>query len=122
MERFFDGGWIDAPAGPGKRAAPSATAPCPSAHPYILLNYTGRLRDVQMLAHELGHGIHQFLAREQGVFHADTPLTTAETASVFGEMLTFQRVLGALETPRTGSRCSSRRSTTRWRRSSGRSR
>ncbi len=63
------------------------------------MNYTGRLRDVQTLAHELGHGVHQYLAREQGVYHADTPLTTAETASVFGEMLTFQRLLRTLERP-----------------------
>ena len=65
----------------------------PSTHPYILMNYTGKIRDVQTLAHELGHGVHQYLSREQGIFHADTPLTTAETASVFGEMLVFQRLM-----------------------------
>ena len=92
---FFDG-WIDAPPVPGKRGGAFSHGAVPSAHPYVLLNYTGKLRDVQTLAHELGHGVHQFLSREQGVFHADTPLTTAETASVFGEMLTFQRLVGGL--------------------------
>jgi oligoendopeptidase F len=100
VERFFDEGWIDAPAVPGKQGGAYSHGAVPSAHPYILLNYTGRLRDVQTLAHELGHGVHQFLAREQGVFHADTPLTTAETASVFGEMLTFQHVLKTRASPR----------------------
>ena len=99
VERFFDERWIDAPATPGKQGGAYSHGAVPSAHPYILLNYTGRLRDVQTLAHELGHGIHQFLAREQGVFHADTPLTTAETASVFGEMLTFQHVMATLSSP-----------------------
>ena len=98
-ERFFDERWIDAPAVPGKQGGAYSHGAVPSTHPYILLNYTGRLRDVQTLAHELGHGIHQFLAREQGVFHADTPLTTAETASVFGEMLTFQHVMATLDDP-----------------------
>ncbi len=100
VDRFFDGRWIDAPPVPGKRGGAFSHGAVPSAHPYILLNYTGRLRDVQTLAHELGHGIHQYLAREQGVFHASTPLTTAETASVFGEMLTFQHVLKAIADPR----------------------
>ncbi|MCY3487800.1 MAG: M3 family metallopeptidase, partial [Bacteroidetes bacterium] len=68
--------------------------------PYVLLNYTGRARDVQTLAHELGHGVHQFLSREQGYLQASTPLTTAETASVFGEMLTFQRLLAEEPNPR----------------------
>ena len=99
VERFFEEWWIDAPATPGKQGGAYSHGAVPSAHPYILLNYTGRLRDVQTLAHELGHGVHQFLAREQGVFHADTPLTTAETASVFGEMLTFQHVLKTLDDP-----------------------
>ena len=99
VDRFFDEGWIDAPAVPGKQGGAYSHGAVPSAHPYILLNYTGRLRDVQTLAHELGHGVHQFLAREQGVFHADTPLTTAETASVFGEMLTFQHVVKTLDDP-----------------------
>ncbi|MFN3596673.1 MAG: M3 family oligoendopeptidase [Rubricoccaceae bacterium] len=97
--RFFDERWIDAPPVAGKRGGAFSHGAVPGAHPYVLLNYTGKVRDVQTLAHELGHGVHQFLAREQGLFHADTPLTTAETASVFGEMLTFQRLLGALERP-----------------------
>ncbi len=91
--RFFDGRWIDAPVAEGKRGGAFSHGAVPSAHPYILMNFTGKVRDVQTLAHELGHGVHQYLAREQGVFHADTPLTTAETASVFGEMLVFQRLL-----------------------------
>jgi len=91
--RFFAEGWIDAPVVEGKRGGAFSHGAVPSAHPYILMNYTGRVRDVQTLAHELGHGVHQYLSREQGVFHADTPLTTAETASVFGEMLTFQALL-----------------------------
>lgn len=91
--RFFDERWIDAPATEGKRGGAFSHGAVPSAHPYILMNFLGRARDVQTLAHELGHGVHQLLSREQGVFHADTPLTTAETASVFGEMLVFQRLL-----------------------------
>jgi oligoendopeptidase F len=90
---FFEGRWIDAPVAEGKRGGAFSHGAVPSAHPYILLNYTGRARDVQTLAHELGHGVHQYLARDQGVFHASTPLTTAETASVFGEMLVFQRLV-----------------------------
>ncbi len=93
VDRFFDERWIDAPVVPGKRGGAFSHGAVPSAHPYIMLNYTGRVRDVQTLAHELGHGVHQFLSREQGIFHADTPLTTAETASVFGEMLTFHALL-----------------------------
>ncbi len=99
VERFFDERWIDAPPEPGKRGGAFSHGAVPSAHPYILMNYTGQLRDVQTLAHELGHGVHQFLARDQGVYHADTPLTTAETASVFGEMLTFQRTVAGLDRP-----------------------
>ena len=99
VDRFFAERWIDAPPEPGKRGGAFSHGAVPSAHPYILMNYTGQLRDVQTLAHELGHGVHQFLARDQGVYHADTPLTTAETASVFGEMLTFQRMLAALDRP-----------------------
>jgi oligoendopeptidase F len=90
---FFDGSWIDAPVVPGKRGGAFSHGAVPTAHPYILMNYTGKIRDVQTLAHELGHGVHQYLSREQGLFHADTPLTTAETASVFGEMLVFQRLM-----------------------------
>ncbi|MEL7361744.1 MAG: M3 family oligoendopeptidase [Bacteroidota bacterium] len=100
VARFFDERWIDAPPVAGKRGGAFSHGAVPSAHPYILMNYTGRVRDVQTLAHELGHGVHQYLSREQGVFHADTPLTTAETASVFGEMLVFQRLIGAETAPR----------------------
>ena len=99
VQQFYRGRWIDAPPVPGKRGGAFSHGTVPSAHPYILLNYTGKLRDVQTLAHELGHGIHQYLSREQGVYHADTPLTTAETASVFGEMLTFQQLLATLDDP-----------------------
>ena len=90
---FFEGNWIDAPPTPGKRGGAFSHGAVPSAHPYILLNFAGRSRDVQTLAHELGHGIHQYLARKQGVLQADTPLTTAETASVFGEMIVFREML-----------------------------
>ncbi|MEL7363410.1 MAG: M3 family oligoendopeptidase [Bacteroidota bacterium] len=100
VARFFDERWIDAPPVAGKRGGAFSHGAVPSAHPYILMNYTGRVRDVQTLAHELGHGVHQYLSREQGIFHADTPLTTAETASVFGEMLVFQRLIGAETSPR----------------------
>ncbi len=99
VQRFFEERWIDAPPDAGKRGGAFSHGAVPSAHPYILMNYTGRLRDVQTLAHELGHGVHQYLARDQGVYHADTPLTTAETASVFGEMLTFQRTLASIHDP-----------------------
>ncbi len=91
--RFFDERWIDAELRPGKRGGAFCASTVPSAHPYVLLNYTGNLRDVMTVAHELGHGVHQYLAREQGLFEQDTPLTTAETASVFGEMLVFRRLL-----------------------------
>ena len=100
VERFFAEKWIDAPMIDGKRGGAFSSGTVPSAHPYILMNYTGRARDVQTLAHELGHGVHQFVAREQGIYHASTPLTTAETASVFGEMLTFQRLLEDQQTDR----------------------
>ena len=91
--RFFDQRWIDAELRPGKRGGAFCASTLPSAHPYVLLNYTGTLRDVMTVAHELGHGLHQYLARGQGIFEQDTPLTTAETASVFGEMLVFRRLL-----------------------------
>ena len=99
-ERFFNENWIDAALGEAKRGGAFSHGCVPSAHPYILLNYTGKIRDVQTLAHELGHGVHQYLSREQGIFHADTPLTTAETASVFGEMLVFQRLMKAESDPK----------------------
>ena len=91
--KFFHDGWIDAPARPGKLPGAFAHPTVPSAHPYLLLNYQGKVRDVMTLAHELGHGVHQVLAAPQGALMADTPLTLAETASVFGEMLTFQALL-----------------------------
>ncbi len=90
---FFDKKWIDAPSRPGKSPGAFAHPTVPSAHPYVLLNYLGKPRDVMTLAHELGHGVHQVLAAKQGALMASTPLTLAETASVFGEMLTFQRLL-----------------------------
>ena len=91
--RFFERNWIDAPVRPGKVSGAFAHSTVPSAHPYVLLNYMGKTRDVMTLAHELGHGVHQVLAAGQGALMAGTPLTLAETASVFGEMLTFQAVL-----------------------------
>lgn len=88
-KEFFDNSWIDAELRSGKRGGAFSHSTVPSVHPYVFLNYTGRLRDVMTLAHELGHGIHQYLSRKQGYFQCHTPLTTAETASVFGEMLVF---------------------------------
>lgn len=87
--QFFDRKWIDAALRPGKRSGAFSHSTVSSVHPYILLNYTARQRDVMTLAHELGHGVHQCLAAKQGYFHSQTPLTTAETASIFGEMLVF---------------------------------
>ena len=98
-QRFFDQAWIDAPVRPGKAPGAFAHPTVPSAHPYLLLNYQGRTRDVMTLAHELGHGVHQVLAGPQGHLMAETPLTLAETASVFGEMLTFQAMLAAETAP-----------------------
>ena len=95
--RFFDRPWIDATLKPGKAGGAFAHPTVPSAHPYLLLNYHGRTRDVMTLAHELGHGVHQVLAGDQGYLMASTPLTLAETASVFGEMLTFRALLDAAE-------------------------
>ncbi|BBK41201.1 oligoendopeptidase F [Allostella vacuolata] len=97
--RFFDAAWIDAPVKPGKASGAFAHPTVPSAHPYLLLNYQGKTRDVMTLAHELGHGVHQILAAGQGPLLADTPLTLAETASVFGEMLTFRAMLRAETDP-----------------------
>ena len=93
--RFFDHRWIDAPVRPGKAPGAFAHPTVPSAHPYLLLNYQGKTRDVMTLAHELGHGVHQVLAGKQGALMAETPLTLAETASVFGEMLTFRAMLAS---------------------------
>jgi len=92
-ERFFKNDWIDAPIRPGKSPGAFSHPTVPSAHPYVLLNYQGRPRDVMTLAHELGHGVHQVLAAPKGALMAPTPLTLAETASVFGEMLTFKKLL-----------------------------
>jgi len=92
-ERFFKERWIDAPVRPGKAPGAFAHPTTPSAHPYVLLNYQGKPRDVMTLAHELGHGVHQVLAAPNGALMAPTPLTLAETASVFGEMLTFRKLL-----------------------------
>ena len=97
-EQFFDNNWIDAPVRKGKSPGAFSHPTVPSAHPYVLLNYLGKPRDVMTLAHELGHGVHQVLAGEQGALMAQTPLTLAETASVFGEMLTFQSLLSKCET------------------------
>jgi oligoendopeptidase F len=92
-ERFFKDRWIDAPVRPGKAPGAFSHPTVPSAHPYVLLNYQGKPRDVMTLAHELGHGVHQVLAGHNGALMAPTPLTLAETASVFGEMLTFRKLL-----------------------------
>ncbi|SED93213.1 M3 family oligoendopeptidase [Bradyrhizobium erythrophlei] len=92
-ERFFSDRWIDAPVRPGKAPGAFSHPTTPSAHPYVLMNYQGKPRDVMTLAHELGHGVHQVLAAKNGALMAPTPLTLAETASVFGEMLTFKRLL-----------------------------
>ena len=99
-KEFFDKGWIDAPLREGKAQGAFSAATVPSVHPYVLMNYQGKPRDVMTLAHELGHGVHQMLAREQGPLLAPTPLTLAETASVFGEMLTFRALLAETKSPR----------------------
>jgi oligoendopeptidase F len=95
VRRFFDERWIDAPTRPHKRGGAFCSYTVPSVHPYVMLNYTASRRDVLVMAHELGHGLHAALAQPQGVFQQGTPLTTAETASVFGEALTFGRLLDA---------------------------
>jgi oligoendopeptidase F len=98
-KRFFDGQWIDAPVRPGKRGGAFCAYTVPSVHPYVMLNWTDRRRDVLTLAHELGHGMHAALAQPRGILEQHTPLTLAETASVFGETLVFRRLLDAAETP-----------------------
>ncbi len=98
-EPFFDKGWIDAGVKPGKAPGAFAHPTVADAHPYVMLNYLGKPRDVMTLAHELGHGVHQVLAAGQGEMLSSTPLTLAETASVFGEMLTFRKLLDSAETP-----------------------
>jgi len=98
--QFLELGWIDAEVRPGKTGGAFSASTLPDVHPYILLNYTDNPRDVMTLAHELGHGVHQYLARGRGFFQQGTPLTTAETASVFGEMLAFRRLLAEQPAPR----------------------
>ncbi len=98
-QEFFDKPWIDAAVRPGKSPGAFAHPTVPSAHPYLLLNYQGKIRDVMTLAHELGHGVHQVLAGPQGALLSDTPLTLAETASVFGEQLTFRALLEKVTDP-----------------------
>ncbi len=99
-QEFFDKNWIDAAIKPGKRGGAYSASTVPSVHPYVFMNFDGKIRDVQTLAHELGHGVHQYLSREQGPLQSGTPLTTAETASVFGEMLVFQNLLKKLTDPK----------------------
>ena len=98
-ERFFTEGWIHAPVLAGKRGGAFAHPCVPEAHPYILVNYTGNLRDVATVAHELGHGVHQHLAAAQGFYNSDTPLVLAETASVFAELLVFKAQVGLIASP-----------------------
>lgn len=97
---FFEKNWIDAAIRPGKRGGAYSASTVTSVHPYVFMNYDGQLRDVQTLAHELGHGVHQYLARKQGELQSSTPLTTAETASVFGEMLVFNKLMKNLDDPK----------------------
>ncbi len=99
VDRFIDESWIDAPLRPGKRGGAFCAGVSPNHHPYVLLNWTSKTRDVATLAHELGHGVHFHLAREQGIFHQDVPLTVAETASVFGETVTSNRLLSMIDDP-----------------------
>ena len=99
-QKFFDKNWIDAEVRAGKRGGAFSHGTVPSAHPYVFTNYTGRMRDVMTLAHELGHGVHQYLSRTQGYFHSDTPLTTAETASVFAEILVFHKLMETEKNPK----------------------
>jgi len=99
-QKFFDNNWIDAAIAKGKRGGAYSASTVPSVHPYVFMNYDGKVRDVQTLAHELGHGVHQYLSKDRGVLQSGTPLTTAETASVFGEMLVFQNLLKKLDDPK----------------------
>ena len=100
VERFFDESWIDAAVRENKRTGAFCATTVPDVHPYILMSFTGDRRSILTLAHELGHGLHGVLTQPLGLFNADTPLTTAETASVFGEALTFKRLLALEEDPR----------------------
>ena len=99
VDRFLTEGWIDAPLRQGKRGGAFAAPVTPTHHPYVFLNWTSKARDVATLAHELGHGLHFLLAKEQSIFHMTTPLTVAETASVFGETVTSARLLAELDDP-----------------------
>lgn len=99
-EEFFEKRWIDAELRTGKRGGAFSHSTVPSVHPYVFVNYTGKLRDVMTVAHELGHGIHQYLSRNQGYFECHTPLTTAETASVFGEVLVFHKLKESEKDPK----------------------
>jgi oligoendopeptidase F len=103
-QEFFDKPWIDAPSTPGKASGAFAHPTVPSVHPYLLLNFLGKSRDVMTLAHELGHGVHQVLAGKQGTLLCDTPLTLAETASVFGEQLTFREIIRREKDPKRRKR------------------
>jgi oligoendopeptidase F len=100
VERFFRENWIDAPVRENKRPGAFCATNVPGVHPYVLMNFTGDRRSILTLAHELGHGLHGYLTQPLGLFNADTPLTTAETASVFGEALTFKRLLAIEDDPR----------------------
>jgi oligoendopeptidase F len=100
VARFFDDNWIDGPVRPDKRTGAFCATTVPGVHPYVLMNYTGDRRSILTLAHELGHGLHGVLAQPLGLFNSSTPLTTAETASVFGEALTFDVLLAAEDDPR----------------------
>ncbi len=100
VDRFLNRGWVDAETRPGKRGGAFCSAAVPSVHPYILVNFGGKLNDAMTLAHELGHGVHQFLSRRHGILQVNTPLTLAETASVFGEMLVFDRLMQEQDDPR----------------------
>ncbi|MBS3817129.1 MAG: M3 family oligoendopeptidase [Candidatus Thermoplasmatota archaeon] len=100
-EKFFENDWIDAELKEGKRGGAFSSSTVPSVHPYILLNFTDKPRDSMTMAHELGHGVHQYLARDQGALQQSTPLTTAEMASVFGEMLLFDKLINDVEDPET---------------------
>jgi oligoendopeptidase F len=91
---FFDGEFIDAPPEPGKRGGAFCAATVPAVHPYLMLNYTSRSHDVLTMAHEMGHGVHYYLSAEQGIFQFGVPLTVAETASIFGETIVLERLLG----------------------------
>jgi oligoendopeptidase F len=100
VSRFFDDNWIDGPVRPDKRTGAFCATTVPGVHPYVLMNYTGDRRSILTLAHELGHGLHGVLAQPLGLFNSSTPLTTAETASVFGEALTFDVLLAGEDDPR----------------------